>query len=72
MTLARLRPLGFAVDALTNACMTGGTGGVISPAGVTPRAVVVATSEEWAIACDTARLARQAADSPASTLVEAS
>jgi acetate kinase len=67
MTLARLRPLGFAVDALTNACMTGGAGGVISPPGATPHAVVVATREEWMIACDTARFARQ----PADTLVEA-
>ena len=67
MTLARLRPLGFAVDALTNACMTGGTGGLISPPGVTPYAVVVATREEWMIACDTARLARQGADIPAET-----
>lgn len=61
MTLARLRPLGFAVDALANACMTGGAGGVISPAGATPCAMVVPTGEEWAIACDTARLARQTA-----------
>ncbi len=61
MTLARLRPLGFAADALANACMTGGAGGVISPAGATPRAIVVPTAEEWAIACDTARLARQTA-----------
>jgi acetate kinase len=51
--------------------MTGGTGGVISPPGATPRAVVVATREEWMIACDTARLARQGADIPADTLVEA-
>jgi acetate kinase len=75
MTLARLRPLGFAVDALTNACMTGGTGGLISPPGATPRAIVVATREEWMIACDTARLARQAADTrtdtPADTMLEA-
>jgi hypothetical protein len=41
--------------------MTGGTGGVISPPGATPRAIVVATQEEWMIACDTAKLARQAA-----------
>jgi acetate kinase len=67
MTLARLRPLGFAVDALANACMTGGTGGTISPAGATPRAMVVASQEEWAIARDTARLARQ----PAGALSEA-
>ena len=71
MTLARLRPLGFAVDALTNACMTGGTGGLISPPGATPRAIVVATREEWMIACDTARLARQATDTPADTMLEA-
>ena len=61
MTLARLRPLGFALDAAANACMTGGGGGVISASGATPCAAVVATNEEWMIACDTAGLARQAA-----------
>jgi acetate kinase len=60
MTMARLRPFGFALDAPANAHMTGGTGGVISAPDATPRAVVVATNEEWMIACDTARLARQA------------
>ena len=58
----------LSLNALTNACMTGGAGGVISPPGATPHAVVVATREEWMIACDTAKLARHTAD----VLVEAS
>jgi acetate kinase len=41
--------------------MSGGTGGVISTSGVTPRVGVVATNEEWMIACDTAELAGQTA-----------
>jgi acetate kinase len=57
MTLARLRPLGIALDAAANAVMTGGAGGVISVPGTTPCAAVVATNEEWMIACDTAELA---------------
>jgi acetate kinase len=61
MTLARLRPFGFALDAPANTYMMGGAGGIISAPGVTPRAVVVATNEEWMIACDTARVARQEA-----------
>jgi acetate kinase len=67
MTLARLRPFGFELDVPANACMTGGAGGVISALGTTPRAVVVPANEEWMIACDTARLARQ----QAGVLVEA-
>lgn len=60
MTLARLRPLGLVLDSAANALMTGGAGGLISAAGTTPRAAVVATNEEWMIACDTAALAGQA------------
>jgi acetate kinase len=57
MTLARLRPLGLVLDAAANTLMIGGVGGVISDPGMTPRAAVVATNEEWMIACDTAELA---------------
>jgi len=62
MTLARLRPLGLTFDPVANARMTGGAGGIISVRGTVPRAAVVATNEEWMIACETARLARQEAD----------
>ena len=61
MTLARLRPLGLVLDAAANARMTGGAGGVISGPGATPRVAVVATNEEWMIACDTAEVAGRAA-----------
>jgi acetate kinase len=60
MTLARLRPLGLELDSAANALITGGAAGVISPVGATPRAAVVATNEEWMIACDTATLAGHA------------
>jgi acetate kinase len=59
MTLARLGPLGLTLDSAANARLTGGVGGVISVSAATPRAVVVATNEEWMIACDTAQLAEQ-------------
>ncbi len=62
MTMARLRSLGLQLDPAANACMTGGACGVISAPDATPCAAVVATNEEWMIACDTAELARQAAD----------
>ena len=57
MTLARLRPLGIQLDAAANAVMTGGRCGVISAAGPGPCAAVVATDEEWMIACDAAEVA---------------
>ncbi len=68
MTLARLRPFGMALDSAANERMIRGAGGVITVAGATPCAAVVATNEEWMIACDTAEVARRAAG----TLVEAS
>jgi acetate kinase len=58
MTLARLLPLGLTLDAAANARMTGGAGGLISVPGRGPCAAVIATNEEWMIACDTAELAR--------------
>jgi acetate kinase len=61
MTVARLRPLGVTLDAAANACMTGGTGGVISARGTVPRVAVVGTNEEWMIACETAWLVQQEA-----------
>ena len=66
MTITRLRSLGLHLDPAANACMTGGACGVISTPDATPCAAVVATNEEWMIACDTAELARQAADAMAS------
>jgi acetate kinase len=57
MTLARLRPLGLTIDAAANAEMTAGAGGVISAPEARPRAAVIATNEEWMIACETAELA---------------
>jgi acetate kinase len=57
-TVARLLPLGLTLDAAANARMTGGTGGLISVPGPGPSAAVIATNEEWMIACDTAELAR--------------
>jgi acetate kinase len=57
MAVARLRPLGLTLDEAANAVMSGGTGGVISTPGATPRVAVVPTNEEWMIACDTAELA---------------
>jgi acetate kinase len=57
MTLSRLAPLGLTVDAAANARMMGGTGGLISMPGPGPCAAVIATNEEWMIACDTAELA---------------
>jgi acetate kinase len=65
MTLSRLRPLGLVPDAAANAGMTGGEGGVITVSDATPRAAVIATNEEWMIACDTAELARTRAPSVA-------
>jgi acetate kinase len=62
MTLARLLPLGLTLDAAANARMTGGAGGLISASGLGPRAAVIATNEEWMIACDTAELARLGTD----------
>jgi acetate kinase len=61
MTLARLRPLGLTLDEAANERMTRGPEGVISVAGAKPLAAVIATNEEWMIACDTAELARRAA-----------
>ena len=61
MTVARLRPLGLSLDEAANAVMTGGTAGVISTPGVTPRVAVMPTNEEWMIACDTAELAGRTA-----------
>lgn len=63
MTIARLRPLNLALDEAANTVMTGGTGGVISTPGATPRVAVVPTNEEWMIACDTAELAGRTAGS---------
>jgi len=60
MTLARLRALGMVLDSPANERMIRGAGGVITTAGTTPRATVIATNEEWMIACDTAELARLA------------
>jgi acetate kinase len=60
MTLARLQPLGLVLDAAANDRMIRGASGAITVADTTPRAVVVATNEEWMIACDTAELAHQA------------
>jgi acetate kinase len=60
MTLARLRAFGMVLDGPANERMIRGTGGVITAAGTTPRAAVIATNEEWMIACDTAELARLA------------
>ncbi len=57
MTMARLIPLGLTLDAAANARMTGGTSGLISVPARTPSAAVIATNEEWMIACDTAELA---------------
>ena len=57
MTLSRLHPLGLTLDAAANALMTGGAGGLISLPGPGPCAAVIATNEEWMIACDTAELA---------------
>ena len=65
MTLSRLRPLGLMPDAAVNAGMTGGAEGVITVSNATPRAAVIATNEEWMIACDTAELARTRAPSVA-------
>jgi acetate kinase len=62
MTLARLLPLGLTLDAAANARMTGGTSGLISVPGPGPCAAVIATNEEWMIACDTAELARLGTD----------
>jgi acetate kinase len=67
MTLSRLQPLGLTTDPTANAVMTGGAGGIISLPGAAPLAAVVATNEEWMIACDTAELAGLIP----STLVEA-
>jgi len=63
MTLARLRPFGMTLDAAANERMIRGAGGVITVAGTGPCAAVVATNEEWMIACDTAELARGASGS---------
>ena len=60
MTLARLRPFGMTLDTAANERMIRGAGGVITVAGAGPCAAVVATNEEWMIACDTAELARAA------------
>jgi acetate kinase len=57
ITVARLRPLGIALDPAANGVMTGGAVGVISPGGSSPRVAVVPTNEEWMIARDTAELA---------------
>ena len=64
MTLGRLGPLGLTPDPTANAAMTGGAGGVISMPGPGPVAAVVATNEEWMIACDTAELAQLNKASP--------
>ena len=60
-TLARLQPFGMALDADANEKVIRGRNGVITRAGDKPCAAVVATNEEWMIACDTAELARKAA-----------
>jgi acetate kinase len=59
-TLARLRPFGMPLDAAANERLIRGANGVITLAGSKPCAAVVATNEEWMIACDTAELARRA------------
>jgi acetate kinase len=48
------------MDAAANAVMTAGRCGVISAAGPGPCAAVVATDEEWMIACDAAEVAARA------------
>lgn len=59
MTVARLRPLGLVLDEAANERFIRGADGVITTAGSTPCAAVIATNEEWMIARDTAELAHR-------------
>jgi len=58
MTLDRLKPFGMVLDGPANQRMIRGASGVITVAGTTPCAAVIATNEEWMIAQDTAELAQ--------------
>jgi acetate kinase len=68
MTATRLRPLGLVLDEAVNSVTTRGAGGVISVAGTTPRVAVIATNEEWMIACDTAAVADRTANAVTETV----